>query len=236
MKLSNLRSELKTYASPERKKANEWFFKTGNGEYGAGDKFIGLSMPNIRKIAKKYNDLLLSDIKKLLTSPIHEERMTALIILVDQFSKGDELLQTKLFEFYLKNDKYINNWDLVDVTAPKIVGAYILKHPSKQSTLIQYSKSNNLWQRRIAIISTFAFIRSNQFNLTMQIGETLFSDTHDLTHKAVGWMLREVWKRDHKLIETFLIENYNSIPRTTLRYAIERMVEFKRKQFLRGNF
>ncbi|NCS99743.1 DNA alkylation repair protein [Candidatus Parcubacteria bacterium] len=232
MSVKNLKAELHSYASPERKKTNEWFFKTGEGEYGFGDKFIGISMTHTRKVARHYHNLKLSDLHKLLTSPIHEERMTALLILVAKFEKAGEELQTDIFEFYLENDKHINNWDLVDTSAPKIIGAYVFKHPSKKSILIRYSKSKNLWQRRIAIIATFAFIRDNQFDLTMKIAKTLLLDSHDLTHKAVGWMLREVWKRDHRLVEKFLIDNYNKVPRTTLRYAIERMVEFKRKQFL----
>jgi len=178
--------------------------------------------------------LSLSDVKKLLQSKIHEERTAALKILVHRFESGDEREKKQVYDFYLKNFKHVNNWDLVDVSAYKIVGAYLQEHPKEANILSKYAKSKNLWERRLSIVATFAFIRNDEFGWTMKNAKTLLPDSHDLTHKAVGWMLREVWKRDRKLVEDFLIKNYKQIPRTTLRYAIERMEEKKRKQFLKG--
>lgn len=236
MSLAELKKELKGFSSPERKKTNEWFFKTGKGQYGYGDKFIGVRVPDCRKIAKKFRELSMIEIKKLLSSPIHEERLTALLILVDLFEKGDDKKQKEIFDFYLENYKRVNNWDLVDLSAPKIVGAYLLNNPKLTSVLNKYAKSKNLWERRLSIVATFTLIRANQFDQTMKSAKVLLSDDHDLTHKAVGWMLREVWKRDHNIVEKFLKDNYNKIPRTTLRYAIERMPEPKRLQFLKNKF
>jgi len=234
MSLTLLKKTLRSYASQERKKSNEWFFKTGKGQYGYGDTFIGVSDSDSRKVARQFYNLPLSDVKKLLQSKIHEERTTALKILVHGFESGDEQTRKHVYDFYLKNFKYVNNWDLVDVSAYKIAGTYLLEHPNKANILGKYAKSKNLWERRLSIIATLAFIRSNQFGWTMKNAKTLLSDPHDLTHKAVGWMLREAWKRDSKLVEDFLIKNYKQVPRTTLRYAIERMEEKKRKQFLKG--
>ena len=234
MSLALLKKTLQSYASPKRKKSNEWFFKTGKGEYGYGDKFIGVSDPDNRKAAQQFHNLPFSGVAKLLQSKIHEERSTALRILVYKFENGDELEKKKVYDFYLMYFKHVNNWDLVDVSAYKIAGAYLYQHPKEIKILGTYAKSKNLWERRLSMVATLALIRNNEFNWTMKNAKTLLSDSHDLTHKAVGWMLREVWKRDHKLVETFLIKNYKQIPRTTLRYAIERMDEKKRKQFLKG--
>ncbi|MFC1730776.1 DNA alkylation repair protein [candidate division KSB1 bacterium] len=234
MSIILLRKTLRSYASPERKESNEWFFKTGKGQYGYGDKFIGVRDPDAQKAAKQFKDLPLKDVKKLLESKIHEERATALRILVLKFEAGDKKGKKEVYDFYLKNFKYVNNWDLVDVSAYKIVGAYMREHPKSASVLSKYAQSKNLWERRLSIVATLAFIRNNEFNWTMKNAKILLADTHDLTHKAVGWMLREVWKRDHKIVEDFLIKNYKQVPRTTLRYAIERMEEKKRKQFLKG--
>ena len=232
----DVKKELKKYASAKRKKSNEWFFKTGKGEYGEGDKFVGVSLSGIRKVSKKYSDINIAELKKLLCSKIHEERLVALLILVDQFKKSDDKNKSKIFKFYLKNKVQINNWDLVDVSAHKIVGEYILENPKEKTILIKLAVSKSLWDRRIAIISTLAFIREDKISETLRLSKKLLSDKEDLMHKATGWMLREAWKKDSEKVEEFLIKNYNKLPRTTLRYTIERMEETKRKKFLHGNF
>ena len=221
------------------------FFKAGWGEYAEGDKFIGVSVPNCRIIAKKYSDLPLSEIQKLIRSEIHEERMVALLILVEQFEKADRKEQERIFNFYLKNIKYINNWDLVDLSSYKIVGKYLFRNPYCTTTLkgttLQgntllniLAKSKNLWERRIAIISTFAFIKNGKLDKTPEISEILINDRHDLIHKAVGWMLREVGKISQKREEDFLKKHYKNMPRTMLRYAIERFGEEKRQLYLKS--
>ena len=234
MSLTLLKKALRSYASPARKKTNEWFFKTGKGQYGYGDKFMGVSDPDSRKVARQFATMPLTEVKKLLQSTIHEERATALKILVRKFEVGDERTKKKVYDFYLKNFSRVNNWDLVDGSAYKIAGAYMLEHPKYAHILDTYARSKNLWERRLSIIATLAFIRNNEFTWTMKNAEVLLADPHDLTHKAVGWMLREVWKRDYKIVEDFLIKNYKQVPRTTLRYAIERMDEKKRQRFLQG--
>lgn len=214
------------------------FFKTGKGEYGEGDNFYGLTVPTSRKIALKYKKLPLSDIKTLLASKIHEERLIAVFILVLQFQKADEVLQKEIYTFYLANTQYINNWDIVDSSADKIVGEYLWKQTdfvSAQKILKKLALSNSLWERRIAIMATFAFIKNGNADLTFFVSEILLHDTHDLIHKAVGWMLREVGKRVSKKQEqSFLLSRYQSMPRTMLRYAIEHFSEVERKQYLLG--
>ncbi len=234
MSLTLLKKALRSYASVERKKTNEWFFKTGKGQYGYGDKFMGVSDPDSHTVARQFDNLPLTEIKKLLQSKIHEERTTALKILVRKFETGDERVKKQVYDFYLKNFSQVNNWDLVDGSAPKIAGAYMFAHPEHARVLDNYARSKNLWERRFSIIATFAFIRNDEFTWTMKNAKVLLVDSEDLTHKAVGWMLREVWKRNHKIVENFLINNYAQVPRTTLRYAIEKMEEKKRKQFLKG--
>ncbi len=210
------------------------FFKTGKGEYGEGDVFIGLTLPIARSIVKKYKELELGEIGKLLHSKFHEDRMIALVILVEQYKKADKDKQKILYDFYLKNTKYINNWDLVDVTCKDIVGAYL--HDKSRQPLFKLAKSANLWERRIAIISTFYFIKESDLDDTYAIAKLLLSEKHDLLHKAVGWALREAGKKDEKRLKKFLEENYPSIPRTTLRYAIEKFPIAERKRFLAGEF
>jgi len=222
-----IQKEIRKLADPKRAKTSAWFFKTGPGEYGEGDKFLGLNTPQTRSISKIYKDLPLSDIQELIKSPYHEERSIAIQILVYQFPKNPKLI----CDFYLKNTKYINNWDLVDISAPKIVGEYLLDKP--RDILFKLVKSDCLWERRIAIISTFAPIYIGDPKPTLQISKLLLKDKHDLIHKAVGWMLREVGKRcGEKYLIGFLDENVNIMPRTTLRYAIERFPETKRKYYL----
>jgi len=225
---------LKLVATEKRRKVNEWFFKTGKGEYGYGDIFIGVTVPNIRKIAKKFSqEISLKELVELIRNPIHEVRLCALIILVNKYKKEDS---EKIYQYYLKHLNSVNNWDLVDTSAPYIVGDYLYKNPKKSKILLEFSQSENLWIRRISIVSTLTFIKNNEFNQTLKIANLLIYDDHDLIHKAVGWMLREIYKRDESLIKQFLRQNYAQIPRTTLRYAIERMDKEGRLLYLKGNF
>ena len=236
MKASELKKELRKYASAERKKTNEWFFKTGKGEYGEHDRFLGITTPDMRKVAKSFNDIPLSELKKIIQSKYNEERETALIILTGKYKKGDKATQKKVYDFYMQNLKHINNWNLVDVSAPNVVGEYLVEHKSEQKILDTLVKSKSLWERRVSILATWAFIKREDFKWTLKNAKVLLADKHDLTHKAVGWMLREVWKKDAEVCEKFLKDNYKQLPRTTLRYAIERMEESKRKKFLKGEF
>ncbi|MBN2198170.1 DNA alkylation repair protein [Candidatus Wolfebacteria bacterium] len=229
--LVNLKRELKLKADPERAKILQGFFKTGKGEYGEGDIFLGLVAPKIREIALKYKNLKLGDLQKLLKSKIHEERVAALRILVDKFQKSGEMERKKIFNFYLKNAKRVNNWDLVDLSAPKIVGEYLLNKNRK--ILYKLVKSKNIWERRIAVLATFAFIDKNEFNDSLKIAEILLKDKHDLIHKAVGWMLREMGKKSQKSLEDFLKKHFRKMPRTMLRYSIEKLSETKRKMWLK---
>ena len=225
---------LKFVATEERRKVNEWFFKTGKGEYGYGDIFLGVTVPEIRKIAKKFSqEISLQELTELIRNPTHEVRLCALIILVNKYKKEDK---NKIYKYYLNHLNAINNWDLVDTSAPHIVGDYLYNNPEKSIILLEFSQSENLWIRRISIVSTFAFIKNNEFKKTLEIAKLLLNDDLDLIHKAVGWMLREVYKRDVDLIKRFLRQNYAQIPRTTLRYAIERMDKEERLLYLKGNF
>ena len=225
---------LKTLATEERRKVNEWFFKTGKGEYGYGDIFLGVTAPEIRRIAKKFSqEISLQELTELIRSPIHEVRLCALIILVNKYKKENS---DKIYQYYMDHLTAINNWDLVDSSAPYIVGDYLYKHPEKSKILIDFSHSENLWVRRISIVSTLTFIKNNEFNTTLEIAKLLLNDNHDLIHKALGWMLREIYKRDERIIKRFLRQNYAQIPRTTLRYAIERMDKEERLLYLKGNF
>lgn len=222
-----------------RSKANESkaavlqrFFKTGKGEYAEGDIFLGISVPELRKTARDFQSLSFAEITKLLHSQIHEERMTALLVLVFQFSVADEKQRERIYSLYIRSSKWINNWDLVDLSAPQILGSYLL-HKDKK-ILRTLATSKNMWERRIAIVSTYAFIRQNSFVETLKISEILRDDSHDLIHKAVGWMLREVGKRDLEAEKKFLGKYYKRLPRTMLRYAIEKFPESERKNYLRG--
>ena len=228
--IRKIREELFCFSTKERAESNQRFFKTGHGEYGEGDMFIGLTVPDTRKIAKKYSQASDIDLKELLGSKIHEERLCALFILVEKFKKAQEK-KKDIAAFYLDNISRVNNWDLVDLSADKILGNYLLD--KDKAMLYQLATSKNLWERRIAIISTFAFIRNNQFEDTLRIAEILLDDKQDLIHKAVGWMLREVGKKNQLVEEEFLQKHYQAMPRTMLRYAIERFEEGKRKSYLR---
>lgn len=224
--------ELNSLANPQKAEVLMRFFKCGKGEYGEGDLFLGVVVPEQRKIVKKYYaGISLAGIRKLMNGKFHEYRLAGLLMLVEKFERAGEKSRKDIFEFYLKNIQRINNWDLVDLTAPKIAGAHLLNKDRK--ILYKLAKSKNLWERRIAILATFYFIRNNQFEDAFKIAEILLSDTHDLIHKAVGWMLREAGKRDQKSAEIFLQKHCQKMPRTMLRYAIERFEEKKRKIYLK---
>lgn len=232
MSLKTLRKELKALANPEKAKILQRFFKTGPGQYGEGDVFLGVTVPVSRSIARKFRDLPLFEITQLLKSRIHEERLIALLILVLRFAKSDEDQREKICNFYFRSTRYINNWDLVDLSAKYIVGAHL--YPKNKDVLYRLAQSKSLWERRIAVIATFYFIDRKHFIDTFAIAEILISDKHDLIHKAVGWMLREVGKKDQFEEETFLRKHYQRMPRTMLRYAIERFSEPLRKAYLLG--
>jgi len=230
--LLKLKSEIKKKSNPEKAKHSQRFFKTGPGEYSEGDIFNGLTVPECRIISKEFKNLRTKDIQELIKSPIHEERLVALFIMVYQFEKGTPEQQKIIHELFLKNTRYINNWDLVDLSAPKITGAYLLNKPRK--ILYKLVKSKSLWERRISIISTFTFIRHNDFTDTFEISEILLNDKHDLIHKAVGWMLREIGKKDRNELSNFLKTHYKKMPRTMLRYSIEHYPEEIRQKYLKG--
>ena len=227
-----IQKALRKLADPVGAKQAAHFFKTGPGQYGEGDIFWGLSVPDQRTIAKQYLNLPLSEIQILLNHKIHEQRLTALLILVYQFKKADEKTQKKIYQFYLKNTRRINNWDLVDTSARDIVGEYMIAHPAERKKLYRLVKSKNLWERRIAIIASFAFIREKDFTDTLKLSELLLNDHEDLMHKAVGWMLREVGKRDVTVLTKFLQTHKTNLPRTALRYAIEHFPPEIRKKYL----
>ena len=233
--MENLLVELNSLANPEKARILQKFFKTAKGEYAEGDVFLGISVPEQRKIAKKYIQILnLKDIQGLLESKIHEHRLVALVILIEKYKKAkkDNLRKREIFEFYLKNTERINNWDLVDISAPHILGDFSLREGTE--IIRHLSKSNNLWERRIAIVSTHAFIKKRAFGETLSIAEILINDEHDLIHKSVGWMLREVGKRNKSVLELFLSSRYQKMPRTMLRYAIEKFPPEERKKYLKG--
>lgn len=232
MTLLDIKNELQKLKKPAKAKLLRRFFKTGPGEYGEGDIFLGIVVPLQRQVAKKYTNLSLVDLKRLLNSKIHEYRLTALFILIKKYKLANEKGKKKIFNLYLASTKYINNWDLVDLSAPNIVGHYLLTR--KRSILYKLACSKSLWQRRIAILACLRFIRDNDFNDTINISEILLKDEHDLIHKAVGWMLREIGKRDLATEEDFLKKYYKVMPRTMLRYAIERFPEKKRLKYLKG--
>jgi 3-methyladenine DNA glycosylase AlkD len=224
--------QLRALASPETAAILQRFFKTGKGQYGEGDVFLGIKVPPLRALAKEHRDAGLDVIAALLHSRFHEERMFALLLLMQFYQQASEKDQAAAYDLYLANTPYINNWDLVDVSAPRIVGRHLLERPRK--VLHQLARSSLLWERRIAILSTLYFIHYDDFDDTLRIAKTLLQDKHDLMHKAVGWMLREVGKRDLAAEENFLKQHYHDMPRTMLRYAIERFPETKRRNYLFG--
>ena len=225
--------KLNALKNPTKAKFLAGYFKTGEGEYGAGDVFLGLTVPLQRKIAKDFVDISFPDIQKLLASKVHEYRFTALQILVLKYAGTQSSREKKqVFDFYLKNRKYINNWDLVDTSAHEIVGAYL--HDKDRSVLYKLAMSKNVWDRRIAIVATYRFICNKDFSDTEKIAELLLADNHDLIHKAAGWMLREMGKRSRQTLVDFLAKHYKHMPRTMLRYSIEHFDEGQRKRYLQG--
>jgi len=233
MTLAKLKKELRSHGTPEKAKNSAWFFKTGPGAYGEGDVFIGLTVPEQRKIAGGYTDLLIGDTESLLHSKEHEFRLTALYILSAKYKRGNDVEKKKIHMLYLKNTKWINNWDLVDASASMIVGEYL--RDKDKAVLKKLAKSKSLWERRIAIIATYAYIKAGDPKMTFEIAEMLLKDTHDLIHKAAGWMLREVGKRcGQDTEESFLKKHYALMPRTMLRYAIERFPEKRRLAYMKG--
>jgi 3-methyladenine DNA glycosylase AlkD len=231
--LKALRKELYGLANPADAKFLQGFFKTGPGQYGEGDKFLGLRVPALRKLARNYAELSRDDVLRMLASPWHEERLLALVIMVDAYGAGDAAERKLVHRDYLANTKYINNWDLVDASAAGVVGAHL--EAGNIALLLRLARSKDLWERRIAIVATHYFIKRDQLGPTLIIAELLLHDSHDLIHKAVGWMLREVGKRDRKVLDGFLREHYHGMPRTMLRYAIERHPEEVRKKYLAGS-
>ena len=234
--INDLKKDLEKAADPEKAKLLQRFFKTGKGEYGEGDVFLGIVVPKQREVAKKYQDIELSEMSHLLSSEIHEFRLVALLILTYKLKNKHITIQEKekIFHFYLKNAQKgnINNWDLVDLSAPNIVGTHLLDKDRK--ILYKLAKSNNLWEKRISVLATFMFIKYKDYKDSLKIAELLLEDKHDLMDKAVGWMLREIGKRDTKEEEKFLKKHYKKMPRTMLRYAIEKFPENKRQAYLNG--
>lgn len=230
MQANIAKKDLRKYANPDRVAELKRFFKTGPGEYAEGDKFLGIFVPDIRKVARQYEQMPLTQLKLLLVSPIHEERLLSLFILNAQFKSASTQEQKTLFNFYVKNIANINNWDLVDASAHYIIGAYLAD--KDKALLMKLAKSKNMWKRRIAMVATFYEIKLKQFDTALHIAEILVNDKHDLIHKVVGWMLREIGKRDLKAEERFLKRHAKHMPRTMLRYAIEKFPEEKRQHYL----
>lgn len=230
----NLKKDLRKFQRPNKAKILQRFFKTGKGEYGEGDVFLGLMTDETRSVANKYVSLSLPDTSKLLASKIHEERVTAVMILTRQFRKADIDGKKEIYDFYFENIGGINSWDLVDGSAPNIAGAYLFLSKSPRDVLYKLVKSKGLWDKRIAMMSTFYFIKEKDFSDALKIAEILVNDKEDLIQKAVGWMLREIGNRDIEVEEIFLKKHYTTMPRTCLRYAIEKFPEEKRQAYLKG--
>ena len=230
--LTSLRREARDLADPAFAAHSRTYFKTGPGQYGEGDAFLGLRVSTLRALVREYRTLEYTDALKLLKSEWHEERLLGVLLLVSGYERGDERQKERIHREYIKNAKRINNWDLVDSSAPRIVGAHLT--PANVGLLVDLAKSRNIWERRIAIIATQHFIRKGEFRPTLTIAELLMDDPEDLIHKAVGWMLREVGNRDRAVLDGFLSKHYSRMPRTMLRYAIERHPEKRRKAYLAG--
>jgi 3-methyladenine DNA glycosylase AlkD len=231
-RLGELKKQLINLADDTIAQHSRRFFKTGKGEYGEGDVFLGIRVPELRKLVRQFRDMSLSDITRLIRSRYHEERLLALLLLVAMFQKASRNGQKKIYNFYLKHTANINNWDLVDSSAAQIVGVFLRDRDKKP--LYKLVRSENLWERRIAIIATFHFIKHHEFDDALRLSEILLNDRQDLIHKAVGWMLREVGKRDLNTEEAFLKTRYQDMSRTMLRYAIEKFPEERRQAYLKG--
>jgi 3-methyladenine DNA glycosylase AlkD len=232
MNARDIKKRLRLLADKEKAKVLQGFFKTAPGQYGEGDVFLGITLPALRRLAKECGDTSVAEAAQLLKSAVHEARLLALLLLVRSFAEGDDGLKKKIYGLYCRNTRYVNNWDLVDLSAPNIVGNYLLDKSRKP--LYEFAKSRDLWKRRIAIMATFAFIKQNDHTDALKIAGLLLSDDHDLIHKAAGWMLREVGKRSLSAEERFLRRHCKNMPRTMLRYAIERFPEGKRRKYLVG--
>jgi 3-methyladenine DNA glycosylase AlkD len=234
MTIRNIRKKFQQLGSEEKAKVLQRFFKTGPGDYGEGDVFIGVGVPELRKLVKEYPDITIEESVQLLRSSIHEERMFSLLILVGKYLKGSKTVKKRIYELYLQNTNFINSWDLVDGSAYQIVGDFLMD--KSKEPVYRLAKSKSLWERRIAILSTFHFIKQDNYSETLKISKILLTDEQDLIHKAVGWMLREIGKRDILTEEIFLKKYYKRMPRTMLRYAIEKFPESKRQKYLKGEF
>lgn len=232
----DIKEELRKYAkSDEIEEKFAYFHKTGKGGYAEKDIFIGVTVPDIRKVANEYyKTITLKETENLLHSNYHEERLLALIILTYKMKKAKDNEQKEIIELYIKNTDYINGWDLVDLSSHYTLGKYLLEHEDEKNILYEFANSNNLWKQRISIVSTWIFIRNNKYEDTLKIAEILLNNEHDLIHKAVGWMLREVGKRDFETEYDFLVKYYKQMPRTMLRYSIEKFDEDLRQDFLKG--
>lgn len=229
IRVNHIRSLLQQSAHVSKDKQS-FFFKTEAGHYAEHDQFLGVTVPMLRKVAKDFQDLAFEDIQILINSPFNEERFFALVILVSQYQKGNSAIKEEIYQFYMKNLKQVNNWNLVDASAHLILGAHLLK--SNKDILFTLARSNSLWERRIAIVSTWYFIRNNDLEWTFELGKLLLKDTHDLIHKAVGWMLREAGKRNQEALIKFLDHHASHMPRTMLRYSMEKFPESQRKTYL----
>lgn len=232
LRIRRIEKELAGLADPLAAKQQARFFKTGPGEYGEGDRFLGIRVPVLRRLAKQHSCLSLAESLRLLQSSYHEQRLLALLLLIQLFQKTDPPEQKKIYTAYLTRTRYINNWDLVDVSADKIVGAWLFHHPKDKTVLPQLAKSRDLWRRRIGIMATFYFIRQHDFKPTLQLARLLRNDKHDLIHKATGWMLREIGNRDRDVEQAFLEQHAGRMPRTMLRYAIEKFPQSLRQYYL----
>jgi len=230
--LAEVRRTARRIATARRARANAWFFKTGPGEYGEGDRFLGLSVPNIRSLARQFNRLAEADLLRLLKSPWHEERLLALVMLVHRAERSDRVERSRLCAVYLRHSRYVNNWDLVNSSARQIVGP-LLPPTGVPAFLKRLARSRVIWDRRIALLATFHLIGQRQYVPSLALARLLLDDRHDLMHKALGWMLREIWKRDPRVAERFLRAHLHRLSRTALRYAIERMPERRRLTYLR---
>ena len=233
-RLDLLKKKVRAAVLPGKTQILQRFFKTAPGEYGAGDKFLGLMVPAARKIAKEFKDLSLKDINRLIKDPYHELRLIALLILVENYQIAkDQLRRKQILDFYLQNTRYINNWDLVDLSVYKILGDYLLLYPREKKLLVKLANSRSLWEKRMAMVATFAFIKAGSSQETLKIAKILVYDQHDLIQKAVGWMLREMGKRlGERELKAFLDHYYRTMPRTALRYAIERLKPAEREHYL----
>lgn len=230
--VAHIQAELKKLSNPKDAEFLQRFFKTGEGQYGHGDRFRGIRVPASREVVKKHSDASLDTAVALLGSKFHEDRLVAVLLMVKLYEKGDEKLRERVYKAYLAHADRVNNWDLVDSSAPYIVGRHLMERSRKP--LYRLADSKNLWERRIGVLATFYFIKNGQFDDSLAIAEKLLGDREDLMHKAVGWMVREVANRNGETARKFLRRHYSKMPRTMLRYAIEKFPEAERQSYLKG--